>query len=75
MIEGEDKAAVRYLQGELGQLSLANSSEQLQAGAKAISSDGMVSSGGGVERMRLSARNELLIGRGDNDTPRCAGGS
>ena len=72
LIEGEDKAAVRYLQGELGQLSLANSSEQLQAGAKAISSDGMVSSGGGVERMRLSARNELLIGRGDNDAQRHA---
>lgn len=70
LIEGEDKAAVRYLQGELGQLSLANSAEQLQAGAKALSSDGMVSSGGGVERLRLSARYELLIGRGDSDAQR-----
>ena len=72
LFEGDDKAAVRYLQGELGQLSLANSAEQLQAGAKAISSDGMVSSGGGVERMRVSARNELLIGRGDSDAQRQA---
>lgn len=70
LIEGENKAAVRYLQGELGQLSLANSAEQLQAGTKAISSDGMVSSGGGIERMRLSAREALLIGRGDSDVQR-----
>jgi len=70
LIEGEDKAAVRYLQGELGQLSLANSAEQLQTGTKAISSDGMVSSGGGVERLRLSARDALLIGRGNSDAQR-----
>lgn len=70
LIEGDDKAAVRYLQGELGQLSLASSAEQLQAGTKAISSDGMVSSGGGIERMRLSARDALLIGRGDSDVQR-----
>ncbi|WP_165424219.1 SbcC/MukB-like Walker B domain-containing protein [Pseudoxanthomonas winnipegensis] len=72
LIEGQDKAAVRYLQGELGQLSLADSAEQLQAGTKAISRDGMVSSGGGVERMRLMARDELLIGRSDTDTQRHA---
>ena len=70
LIEGDDKAAVRYLQGELGQLSLANGAEQLQTGGKAISSDGMVSSGGGVERMRLPARDALLIGRGDSDVQR-----
>lgn len=72
LIEGEDKAAVRYLQGELGQLSLATSAEQLQAGVKALSIEGMVSSGGGVERMRLPARNELLIGRSDSDAQRHA---
>ena len=70
LVEGDDKAAVRYLQGELGQLSLADSAEQLQAGAKAISSDGMVSSGGGVERIRLFARDALLIGRGDSEAQR-----
>ncbi len=72
LVEGEDKAAVRYLQGELGQLSLATRAEELHAGRKALSSDGMVSSGGGVERMRPSARNELLIGRGDSDAHRHA---
>lgn len=70
LIEGEDKAAVRYLQGELGQLALAESAEQLKAGTKAISRDGMVSSGGGVERLRLPARDALLIGRSDSDVQR-----
>lgn len=70
LVEGANKAAVRYLQGELGQLTLADSAEQLQAGTKAISSDGMVSSGGGVERMRLPARDALLIGRGDSEVQR-----
>ena len=72
LIEGDDKAAVRYLQGELGQLSLANSAEQLQAGAKTLSSDGMVSSGGGVERMFLSKPDKLLICRSNSDTQRQA---
>ncbi|WCE03841.1 SbcC/MukB-like Walker B domain-containing protein [Pseudoxanthomonas sp. JBR18] len=70
LIEGEDKAAVRYLQGELGQLSLATSAEQLQTGVKALSVEGMVSSGGGVERLRPPARNEWLIGRSDTDAHR-----
>lgn len=72
LIEGEDKAAMRYLQGELGQLSLATSAEQLHAGVKALSIDGMVSSGGGIERLRLPTRNELLIGRSDSDAHRHA---
>jgi len=70
LIAGENKAAVHYVQGELGQLALAGTAEQLQSGRKAISRDGMVSSGGGVERIRLSARDELLIGRGDSDAQR-----
>jgi energy-coupling factor transporter ATP-binding protein EcfA2 len=69
LIEGDNKAAVRYLQGELGQLALADSAEQLRAGVKAISSDGMVSSGGGVERIRVS-RDDLRMGRGDNEAQR-----
>ncbi|MBT2748647.1 MULTISPECIES: SbcC/MukB-like Walker B domain-containing protein [unclassified Lysobacter] len=70
LIESEDRAAMRYLQGELGQLNLAGSAEQLQVGRRALSSDGMVSSGGGVERLRLPARNDLLIGRGDSQAQR-----
>ena len=65
LIEGEDSNAVRYLQGELGRLGLANSSEQLRVGAKAISLEGMVSSGGGIERLMLLPHNELKLGRSD----------
>lgn len=72
LIDSEDRAAMRYLQGELGQLILAGSAEQLQVGRRALSSDGMVSSGGGVERLRLPARNDLLIGRGDSEAQRDA---
>jgi len=72
LIDSEDRAAMRYLQGELGQLILADSAEQLQVGRRALSSDGMVSSGGGVERLRLPARNDLLIGRGDSEAQRDA---
>ncbi len=70
LVEGDDKAAVRYLQGELGQLALAETAEQLRAGHKAISRDGMVSSGGGVERLRPPASDALLIGRSDSEAQR-----
>ncbi|PNS09026.1 SbcC/MukB-like Walker B domain-containing protein [Solilutibacter silvestris] len=72
LIEGDDKAAIRYLQGELGQLALANNAAQLHAGARAISSDGMISSGGGIERRQLPNRNALLIDRANSDAQRQA---
>lgn len=70
LIAGESREAVWYLQGELGRLSLASSSQELQAGTKALSREGMVSSGGGVERMMLPPQNELKIGRSDSSTLR-----
>jgi chromosome segregation protein len=65
LLAGDSRDAVWYLQGELGRLSLANTSQELQAGVKALSQEGMVSSGGGVERMQLLPRNELKLGRQD----------
>src|SRR5690606_3328187 len=67
MIAGDDKGAVRFLQGELGKVALVDSSEQLRVGHKAISRDGMVSSGGGIDRLRLSTRADLRIGGVSND--------
>lgn len=63
LIEGDDRDAVWYLQGTLGRLSLAESSNELQVGARALSREGMVASGGGVERLRLPAVSELRVGR------------
>ena len=56
LIAGDDKYAVRFLQGELGKLALVDSSEQLRVGHKALSRDGMISSGGGVDRRGLSTK-------------------
>ncbi|WP_165418403.1 SbcC/MukB-like Walker B domain-containing protein [Dyella amyloliquefaciens] len=63
LIDGENNAAVRYLQGELGRLALAESSHDLQIGARAISVEGMLSTGGGIERLRLPAASDMKIGR------------
>lgn len=62
LITGEDKAAVRFLQGELGKVELVESSEQLRAGYKVLSRDGMVSSGGGTHRLRLLTKAGMRIG-------------
>lgn len=64
LIEG-DRDAVWYLRGVLGRLSLANTSQELLDGTKAISNKGMVSSGGGVERIELPKASDLLIGLAD----------
>lgn len=67
LIDGDDKGAVRFLQGELGRVALVDSSEQLRVGHKAVSRDGMVSSGGGIDRLRLSTGAGLRIGGVSND--------
>jgi uncharacterized protein YPO0396 len=65
LIQGPNLDAVRYLQGELGRTALVETNEQLRAGTKVISKEGMASSGGGIERRRLPGVNELRIGRTD----------
>lgn len=72
LIEGDDKAAIRYLQGELGQLALVTTAAQLHASPKAISSDGLISSGGSVERRKLPHSNACLINRNNSDAQRQA---
>lgn len=66
LIAGEDRDAVRYVQGELGRLELADSTEELRTGGKSISADGMICSGGGIERRRLPPADEYKVGRNDN---------
>lgn len=63
LIRGTNPDAVRYLQGELGRTRLAQSSEQIRDGDKALTTEGMISSGGGVDRRRLPGPDELKIGR------------
>lgn len=63
LIEG-DVEAVRYLQGVLGQLTLASSNEELLDSARTISKEGMVSTGGSIE-LRERPK-QLIIGRVDS---------
>lgn len=70
LIVGDDPDAVAYLRGELGRTQLADTNEQLRSAEKAITANGMISSGGGVERRRLAPANEFLLGRRDDSTAR-----
>jgi len=70
LVQGSHWDAVRYLQGELGRTELAESSTQLQVGRKALSKEGMISSGGGIERRQLPGLGDLKLGRVDNDARR-----
>jgi hypothetical protein len=70
LVKGTQRNAVRYLQGELGRTELVESSAQLRAGRKALSKDGMVSTGSGIERLKLCAFDDLRLGRVDNDSRR-----
>lgn len=70
LIQGQNLDAVRYLQGELGRTVLAETDDQLRTGVKAISKEGMVSSGGGIERRRLPGTSELRLGRKDSGATR-----
>ncbi|SIP86790.1 SbcC/MukB-like Walker B domain-containing protein [Solilutibacter tolerans] len=67
LITGDDNGAIRFLQGELGKVALVEDSEQLRVGNKALSRDGMVSSGGGVDRLRLMTKTGLRIGGVSNE--------
>ena len=64
LLEG-DATAVGYLRGELGRTQLAMSSADLRAGERALSQEGMIATGGGVERRRLPGADELKMGRRD----------
>lgn len=70
LVQGQNLLAVRYLQGALGRTILAESNEQLRVGVKALSKDGMVSSGAAVERQSLPKPSELRLGRKDVDAMR-----
>lgn len=67
LITSDDKGAMRFLQGELGRLELVESSEQLRVGKKALSRDGMISSGGSIGRLRLMSKAGLRIGGVSDD--------
>lgn len=70
LLTGSDIDAVRYLQSELGRVQLADNDEALRRSNKAFTATGMISSGGGVDRRRLPAADQLLLGRRDDAAAR-----
>lgn len=66
LIQGKNPDAIRYLQGELGRIQLASTSAQLRTLAKGMTVDGMIGSGGSIERRRLAGPDELKIDRSNN---------
>lgn len=68
LIEGSNADAVAYLRGELGQVECVETEAQLLASRRAITDDGMVAGGGGIDRRRLPV--DLQIGRQDRQASR-----
>jgi chromosome segregation protein len=68
LIEGDNADAVAYLRGELGAVECVSTERELVAGRKAMTREGMIATGGGVERRRLDGSDSLRIGRKDQGT-------
>lgn len=70
LITGNDRAAVWYLQGELGRLELVTSNDQLRNSTKSIGQDGVISSGGGIDSLNLPSSSALRIGGATSEEQR-----
>lgn len=66
LLDGDDADAVAYLRRQLGDLRQVETESQLVRGDRALSRDGLVAKGGGIERLRLPAAAELRIGASGN---------
>ena len=67
LIEGKDPAAVAYLRRQFGELECAATDEEALAGNRTMTQDGMLVSGGDVERLRLAPAGQFRIGAGSAD--------
>jgi len=65
LIEGKDADAVAYLRRQLGEMACVETEAELVRTRHALSRDGLVSKGGGIERLRLPAARDLKIGAAD----------
>lgn len=66
LLDGDNRDAVAYLRRQLGDLRQVETETQLVRGDRALSRDGLVAKGGGIERLRLPAAAELRIGASGN---------
>lgn len=68
LIDGDDSNAIAYLQGELGRVTCVETEQELLSADRAFTVDGMIATGGGIDRRRLPM--ELRIGRRDQEEAR-----
>lgn len=64
LIDGDNPAAVAYLQRQFGDLRCADSDKEALAGQRTLTKDGMLVSGGEIERLRLVSPAQFRIGAG-----------
>lgn len=64
LIEGNNLAAVAYLQRQFGDLHCADSDKEALAGQRTLTKDGMLVSGGEIERLRPVSPSQFQIGAG-----------
>lgn len=64
LIEGDHPAAVAYLRRQFGDLRRATTDAEALAGQRTLTQDGMLLSGGELERLRLVRTNLFRIGAG-----------
>ena len=64
LIDGDNPAAVAYLQRQFGDLRCADSDKEALAGQRTLTKDGMLVSGGEIERLRPVLPAQFRIGAG-----------
>lgn len=64
LIDGDNPAAVAYLQRQFGDLRCADSDKEALAGQRTLTKDGMLMSGGEIERLRPVPPAQFRIGAG-----------
>lgn len=67
LIDGDHPAAVAYLQRQFGDLRCADSDNEALAGQRTLTKDGMLVSGGEIERLRPVPAAKFRIGAGSTD--------
>lgn len=71
LVTGADRHAVDFLRGELGRIECVASEQELLRAGKAFTKDGMIATGGGIDR-RPVRKDGLRLGRQNREAARAA---
>lgn len=62
LLESSSEAALKFVRNQFGAMRMVDSEEELERYAKALTIDGMLSSGGGTQALQLPSADELILG-------------